>query len=297
MLPFQLSLVLDPVTRASRIYLEGARRGNAVDPAAQFRQHLDAAIQWYREALVQDTFYTPAARNLGAALIVRGVQATPAGVQPDFSEAVTLLSRALQHTPASAEILNNLGVALWYEERPDRAVDALTRARALAPDYAAAVFNLATMARAAHRDTDAQQYWQAYTQLAPEPAAPVGRQHAESVDGITIGHLAEGMPERWGAPMRSLVQVDGKAFAITTYPVGLRTLARDGEILMILVEAGHQGTSARGITLGGRSHEVRTRYGQPSRRHALIGAQSWAYEAQRIAFQLQGDRVVSWLLF
>jgi tetratricopeptide (TPR) repeat protein len=287
------------MTRASRIYLEGATRGNAVDPAAQFRQHLEEAIRWYREALVQDASYTPAALNLGAALIVRGVQATQPGLQPDFSEAVTLLSRALTQAPTSAEILNNLGVALLYEERPERAVDALTRARTLAPEDASPVFNLATMARAAHQETEAQQYWNAYAQLAPEPAlaSTAGPYHAESVDGITVGHLEEGMPERWGAPMRVVVQLDEKTFTVTTYAAGVRTLARDREILMILVEESHQGTSARGITLGSQPQEVLARYGQPSRRHVLTGEHSWAYEAQRIAFQLRAGHVVSWLVF
>src|SRR5262249_16842938 len=76
-LPLQLPLALDPMTRTSRIYLEGPRRGGATTPAtseAQFRQHLETAIGLYQEARTRDPAYTPAALNLACAFIVRGLQ-------------------------------------------------------------------------------------------------------------------------------------------------------------------------------------------------------------------------------
>jgi hypothetical protein len=42
--------------------------------AARFRHHLAEAMAWYREALRQDATYTPAAVNLGCALVLRGAQ-------------------------------------------------------------------------------------------------------------------------------------------------------------------------------------------------------------------------------
>ena len=163
-LPFQLSLAIDPLTRASRIYLEGPTRGGPgapTDPAALFRHHLGEAIARYREALARDDAYTPAALNLGCALVVRGVHAEPRGLNADVSEAVTTLLRALErapNTPDTPALLNNLGVALWYGERPDHAKTHLTRARTLAPAYAAPVFNLAYIAQAEGRHDDARRY-------------------------------------------------------------------------------------------------------------------------------------------
>ena len=171
-LPFQLSLTIDPLTRASRTYLDGPTRGEAATPRTPeslFRQHLEEAIILYREALARDAAYTPAALNLGDALIVRGLQAGARGLNADFAEAVWRLQEALQHTPNTPTILNSLGVALFYARQGDDATEHLVRARTLAPTYAAPVFNLAQLARLAHRDAEAQQYLSDYQRLAPPP--------------------------------------------------------------------------------------------------------------------------------
>jgi tetratricopeptide (TPR) repeat protein len=125
--PFTLSFAIEPLTRASQMYLERTR-GQAAVPAEQFRQHLETSIHWYREALTQDAAYLPTALNLGAALILRGAHTPKAAPHPDFAEATMLLSRALEHAPQAPELLNALGVALFYDERFDRAWAALTQA-------------------------------------------------------------------------------------------------------------------------------------------------------------------------
>jgi tetratricopeptide (TPR) repeat protein len=102
--PFHLSLLIEPLTRASQVYLERTR-GLAPDLAAQFRQHLETAIHWYREALTQEATYPPTALNLGAALILRGVHTPKAAPHPDFTEAITLLSRALRRPTPSPRLM------------------------------------------------------------------------------------------------------------------------------------------------------------------------------------------------
>jgi tetratricopeptide (TPR) repeat protein len=296
--PFLLSFAIEPLTRASQMYLERTR-GQTAAPAEQFRQHLDTAIHWYREALTQDATYVPTALNLGAALILRGVHTPKAAPHPDFAEAIMLLSRALEQAPQAPELLNALGVALFYDERFDRAWAALTQAASGDPAYAAPAFNLGVLARVAQREADAQRYQHAYEQLVGERAAapPTPRPPVETVTGVLPGTPAQDVPGSWGAPIRSTVQVDGKTLTMAIYPTGLMTLAQRGEILMLMVREGYQGSSAQGITLGSWTHDVLRRYGPPTRRHELPRGHSWAYDAQRIAFQFRDEQVISWLRF
>jgi len=303
-LPLHLSLTIDPLTRASRIYLEGPTRGGAAKPsthAEHFRQHLDEAITLYREALAHDEAYTPAALNLGDALIVRGLQAGTDGLNDDLYEAVTMLTRALKRapmTPDTPAIHNSLGVALFYLKQWENATEHLGRARTLVPTYAAPAFNLAYLARLAHRDADAQRYWSEYQRIAPPPPElPAPSQHPESVMGLTIGRLDTNVPPQWGAPVKSTVRVGKETYTMATYPTGVRLLVQDGEIRMLLVREGYEGASSQGLKIGSVVHEVLARYGSPTRQVELTQGHSWGYEAQRIAFQLRDGKVISWLLF
>jgi hypothetical protein len=115
--------------------------------------------------------------------------------------------------------------------------------------------------------------------------------------GLTIGHLDTHVPPQWGAPVKSTVRVGKEAFTLATYPTGVLLLVQEGEIRMILVREGYHGTNTQGLTIGSAAHEVRARYGAPTRQVELTQGQSWGYEAQRIAFQVRDGKVVSWLLF
>lgn len=299
--PMHLSLAIEPLTRASlaRGFDPDRTPGQMADPAEQFRQHLDAAIRWYREALTQDALYTLAVLNLSAALILRAVHTPKAAPHPDFAEAIMLLSRALEHTPQAPKLLNTLGVAWFYDERPERATDAFMQSVSRDPAYAAPLFNLSVLARDAQRQADALRYEQAYARLlagaAPAPLA--SRQPAETVTGVRPGTPVQDVPASWGVPTRSTVQLAGKTFTVATYPAGIMALARHGDVLMLMVRERYHGTSARGITLGSSTHDVLTRYGLPTWRHELSHGYSWAYDAPRIAFQFRHGQVVSWLRF
>jgi tetratricopeptide (TPR) repeat protein len=300
--PFQLPLAIDPLTRASRIYLEGPKRGGAgglTEPAAIFHHHLDEAIALYREALAYDAAYTPSAVNLGCALMMRGVQAEVRGPNADVFEAVSILRRALDGDPNSPAILNSLGVALFYVQQPDEAKDHLTRARTSAPTYAAPVFNLGQLAHTEKREVEARRYWQTYEQLTQQPASgPLAvTQGPESLMGLAVGQLDDHVPPPWGKPVQSRFQVDRRMLAVATYPAGVMTLSQDGEIRMILAREGFRGASARGVAIGREAGNVIAQYGSPSRRLELTQGESWAYDAHRIAFQLRDGRIISWLLY
>jgi tetratricopeptide (TPR) repeat protein len=297
--PFHLSLAIEPLTRASTIYLERTR-GQGAAPAEALRLHLQEAIRGYEEALKQEPNYPPAALNLGAALILHGVQTPkPGRINPDFVEAVQRLSRALDQAPASPAMLNNLGVAYFYEEHPDHAKAELARAHAYAPTYAAPVCNLGEIARAEHRVAEAHQYLDTCAQLTARPTPSPDRPTPETVHGLTIGTIEHHLPTSVGLPTRSMVTLDGKSFALATYPTGVMTLVRNGEILMLMARDAYQGSSAQGLKIGSHEADVLARYGPPSRRHELTQGQNWAYDddAQRITFQLRNGRVVSWLVF
>jgi tetratricopeptide (TPR) repeat protein len=302
-LPFQLSVALDPLTRASRIYLEGPTRGGAAMPGTPptlFRQHLEEAITLYQEALARDAAYTPTAINLGDALIMRGLQTRTDGLNPDLYGAATMLAQAQDRTPNNPALLNSLGVASFYVGQVHQATNYLDQARRLAPTYAAPVWNLRYLAQQAHRDADAQRYWSDYQRLVPpppSPGTPAPSQQLESAMGLTIGSTAANVPPQWGSPVQGPVRVGKETYIVAAYPAGKLLLVRDGEIRMILVREGYAGRSARGLTIGRAADEVRERYGSPTRQVELTQGHSWSYDTQRIAFQLRNGKVISWLLF
>jgi hypothetical protein len=114
---------------------------------------------------------------------------------------------------------------------------------------------------------------------------------------LTIGRLDTQTPAHWGAPATRVFRVGDERFVAATYPLGITTLSQDGEIVMMLVHDSHPGTSRRGIAIGSGAHEVLARYGAPTRRTDMAPGHNWAYDPQRIAFQLRAGKVVSWLVF
>jgi tetratricopeptide (TPR) repeat protein len=300
LLPFHLSLAIDPLTRASQIALEEPAQRDAAatrTPAMQFRQHLDAAIALYREALAADETYLPAALNLSGALLLRALQTGTPRLNADISDARTLLLRMYERTPDTPAILNSLGVALFYDGQVDPAREQLTQASKLAPTYAAPVFNLWYIAHTERRNAEAQRYWNAYAQLHLAAAPPAPISVPEYVMEVTIGRLDAQVPAGWGLPTRRVFRVGDKPFVAATYPVGITTLSQDGEIIMMLIQDRYPGTSRQGIAIGNSAHEVVARYGTPTRLSDLTQGQTWAYDPQRIAFQVRAGQVVSWLVY
>jgi tetratricopeptide (TPR) repeat protein len=208
-IPFQLSMAIDPLTRASQIFLRQhtrSQRGTTTPatPETLFRRHLDQAIEQYRQARAHDETYTPAATNLGAALLLRGLHAQGGHRHADLYEAVATLQRALEYAPNASHTLNNLGIALFYVERIADAKSHLQQARTLAPAYAAPVFNLATIARTERLQAEAQRYQRAYEALIRQtPSEPsADSQEPEYIQEVGIGHLEDQVPKILGFPRR-----------------------------------------------------------------------------------------------
>lgn len=300
-LPFQVSMAIDPETRASTIYLDAwtqSARGQQAkaDAARLFRQHLDQAITHYREARQLDASYLPTALNLSSALMLRSVHARETSRQGDLAETIMTLARVLEGRSRDADILTNLGVAYFYEGQRERAKTYLHQARTLAPDDAAPVYNLAHLAHIEQRQGEAQRYRRIYEQLATHLDSKPRTVPAsiEYIQHLTIGDV---LPMQWQTRLQSRFELDGRAYTLTTYPTSITTLTQDREILMVMALPGYRGQSANGIKLGSQAREVLTAYGAPSRRLATTQGYTWSYDQHGLAFQFKQERVVSWLIF
>ena len=302
-LPFQLALAIEPVTRATQIYVNAQTQRSAVShtaPETLFRRHLDEAIVLYRQAMTQDATYPPAALNLAHALIVRGIQSQAQGLNADVVEAQAVLLRAQQNGANERtlpQLLNALGVVSFYAERRQEAKHLFTRVRTLAPADAAPVFNLGYLAQAAQRNDEAKHYRRAYHQLTRREAAAPRDLPMEQVKGIATGDFTDEAPTAWGEPTTSTFELGKLRLTLSTYPGGAMTLSQNDEILMLRVRQGFAGVSGQGIRIGSQAQTVLKRYGTPSRHLAMPRGNTWSYDRHRIAFHLQNGQVVGWLVF
>lgn len=301
--PFQMSMAIDPETRASKIYqMNRTARfrslSEPVDRETLFRQHLDQAIQLYNEALQLERSYVASARNLGNALIVRGIQGTGADRQADLSEAVMRLSRALKYKSTDAAILTTLGVAFYYEGRIDRAKTYLQQARSLAPGHAAPICNLGQIAQREDRHTETQHYQRQCQQLRSAHSMPPSAARHLSPEHLQELVIGDYIPSHWQTQKRSTFELNSNAYyRLETYAPGITTLTRSGEIIMAMAHPDYPGQSGHGIRVGSSGHDVLASYGPPTRRLLTTNGQSWSYDARGIAFQLTNHRVVSWLIY
>jgi tetratricopeptide (TPR) repeat protein len=302
-LPFQLDLAVEPVTRASQIYVNAQTQRGAASaaPDALFRRHLDESIALYRQALTLDASYTPAALNLAHALIVRGIQTQAQGLSADVVEAQAVLLRLQQsgsNEQLMPQLLNALGVVSFYAERLSEAERLFTRVRTLAPADAAPVLNLAYLAQVTKRPADAKHYQRVYQQLYQSEAHPVARDlPVEQLMGIAVGQFTDEVLSAWGEPAASTFELDKTPLTLSTYPGGVMTLSQDNEILLLSVRRGFAAASVQGIRIGSQAQAVLSHYGTPTRRLAMPRGDTWSYDRHRIAFHLQNGQVVGWLVY
>ncbi len=302
-LPFQLALAIEPITRASRIYLNAqTQRGGTSHgaPEVLFRRHLDTAVTLYRQAMSHDTTAIPTAINLAHALTVRGIQRPAQGLSADVVEAQAVLLRAQQagaDDKPVPQLINALGVVSFYAQRVPEAKRLFTRVRALAPRDAEPVYNLAYLARVEQRQTDAQRYQRAYRELTRIDTAMPHKLPVEQVQGVAVGHFTNEVPTMWGTPTVSTFALGKTQLTLSTYPHGITPLSQDDEILMLRVRRGFSGASAQGIRIGSPTQAVLRHYGAPSRQLAMPRGDTWSYDRHRIAFHLQNGQVTGWLVY
>ena len=93
---------------------------------------LEQAIAAYRKCLARDAFFPNARYNLGISL----------GDAEYYADGVTELLQVAKAEPQRAEVFNSLGHLAACQRQPEQALQHYERAIALAPDLAAAHFNL-----------------------------------------------------------------------------------------------------------------------------------------------------------
>jgi tetratricopeptide (TPR) repeat protein len=257
-LPFQLSMAIDPVTRAQ----SGITRKSSSEEEAAFRFYIDEAIRLYNEAIKLDPAYVLAYNNLGCALILTG----------DEYEAIATLQKAVKREPHFLEAHNNLGVAFWYNKRPDEARKHLTEAHTRHPTAEAPLFNLGRLAHAEGQAEEATRYWTAYLQQdsssdwakaihealsLPVPAAPPPSNVEEALGGMQTGLSTNKIPPAWGQPVQTNTVSLGKAqLTMAVYPQGLLVVSQDELVLLLTALEGFTGTSSRGIAPGRTAADV-----------------------------------------
>ena len=299
-LPFMVPLVLDPVTWASHVALDRlTRRNTAPGPealAAQFRDHLDQAIHGYRAVLKDAETYVPSALNLGAALLVRGVQ-FPTPERADWHKAVAILTEALPHAgPAEQAALHTtLGVVFWYLGDRDLTLTHLRQAQQGQPD---ALAPACTLARLAQRDPQLPPPGGSACPAPPPRVLAPPRHHAEAVGGLQIGQVETQLPPPWVARARQTFALDDGTWTLAAYAGGVQTLARNGEIGLIVVQEGYSQPNARGLVIGqATAAQVRQAYGPPPRQLTTTTGEVWSYETDHIAFQFRDGTVVAWIIY
>lgn len=296
---FKLSVAIDPLTRA-----HGSIRSSPGNAARSFEHNIAAAIEHYRRAITQDPTYLPAYRNAASAHIVRG----------EPYKAIAILQEALKLAPGDAAALNNLGVAFFYAKNLDEATDYLNRAHKADPDYDAPLFNLGSMAQRQGDTTEAQRHWQRYLDRYPgsDWATAVRTRYGlnapakklrtapthepEALLGVEIGSYEKELPKTWGTPTARTVQLK-TPLRVARYTNGIATIAQGDEIRWMSTLPGYNGASRRGVHIGNTRAEVEARYGTPTYTLATTLGEGMVYPAYGITFNLQEQRVASWLLY
>jgi len=307
-LPFKLSLAVDPDTRASSVTLRGAKGRGRKEPQAHFQEHIDKAIEFYEIAKSLDPAYALSYNNLGCAYILKG--------GADAFKAIAALLDALRLSPDAPDVLNNLGVAFFTANLTEQAKAYLHKASMLDPNYEAPLFNLGKISYEERQGEEARRHWRAYLRL--DDASPwaklvegydtrlraevrqraVHKQPDERVKGVSVATFEDEIPVSWGRPesVRRLL-LEEEPLTVRHYPQGIMTFSQDEEIVMIFAESRYRGKSSRGIAVGSDRAEVIDQYRTPSRILKMTRGETWVYDKMGISFQLRQGRVVSWLLF
>lgn len=300
---FKLSMAIDPSTLAMSITLKG---GTGTGPEELFKANIEKAIEFYGKAISQDPSYYLSYNNLGCALILKD----------EPHKAVGTFKDALKIKPDFAEALNNIGVAFYYAENPAKAKENLTKARETDPSYDAPLFNLARIAQKEKNAADAKKYGEAYLRLDPDspwadsvrtalsmerpkvtsPAS--AHKEKENILGLETGAENKEIPASWGkSTATSTISIEEEPFKTALYPNGIMIVSQKDEIIMIVNPERFQGKSGRGISIGSPAKDVLSSYGTPSKMLNITQGVTWAYQADKIAFRMRDNKVVSWVLF
>ncbi len=298
-LQFQLSMLVDPESRAGQATLRGTKPTDN-----RFTEYMQQAVHYYQLAIEQDPTYLYAYHNLSSAWLHLN--------QP--YKAIALLQDGLLLKPNDPGLLNNLGVAFYETGNPDKARQYLQQARQQQVDYALPLFNLGNIAWREGIREQAQDYWQQYLALQPErlwaayllqrsklelkyQPVKAPRNSREDIDKLQVGHYMNEISGEWKIAMQQQYKLHNSTHHLIRYANHVTTLTEGDEIRMIATDAQFRGKTRQGIAIGAEMQEVIKHYGSPDYIDYTAQGRVLAYPTQGISFQLTQNRVASWLLY
>lgn len=299
-LPFKLSIALDPITRAYGSIFRGIEQ-----QAQSFKKNIEAAINYYKEAVEQDPRYILAYTNLASAYVQNG--------QP--FKAVALLQDAIHVAPSSAVVHNILGAAYYQTGNVNKAIGFLNRSARLDTGYADPLFNLGKIAHIKNKALQAKSYWLSYLKLDPDSnwavvlrknyhigkaiRTPRGlaKQHYEKIFGLQVGNYRDEIPESWGPSTVKMFPLRENPHQVAQFNNGVTTIAEGDEIRLMVAEETYKGKSNLGLQIGSARSAVISTYGVPSLQIKTSQGTTLLYPEKGITFQLRDQQVVSWLVY
>jgi tetratricopeptide (TPR) repeat protein len=157
-------------TDAMRRAVMMQKRAEGLVAVGNFRE----AIERYQDALDIWPYLTEVWSQLGRVYLET----------KEFGRAQIALERAVESDPANPELLNDLGVALLYQNRIDRAVEIFETVNDLNPGYTPALFNLALCALTKDDSENAKQYLDRFLRAKPTDARALKeRAYLHAMDG------------------------------------------------------------------------------------------------------------------
>ena len=298
-LPFQLTLAVDPLNRASRIVYRSKQNAENL-----FSKYLNNAIDNYQKAIALDPEYLISYNNLASAWLLYD--------QP--YKAIATLQDAEKLNPLDPMLLNSMGVAFYYAKNLNKARDYLQRGLRYSPMYAPAIFNLGVIAHRSGENELAEKYWQTYLRLDTQSAwaqrliqhtasatnkkdNPTGKNRREKLDSVEVGTYLEELPPNWQIQTSKTYEFDATQHKLNNYRNGIQALSEANEIRILITNSDYQGSSARGIKIGDAINKIIKLYGAADRIEPTPQGIFLAYIDEGITFQTQEDKITGWLLY
>lgn len=300
--PFKMPMVLDPHTRASRTVF---RSSDERIRKQRFEENIDAAIANYEVALKEDPQYLLAYINLASAHLMRD----------QAYKAIAVLQDA-QKVSAKDLVVRNL-LAMGYYLAGDRKksyelFDAITKKQT---GFADAYYNYGKILYDEGKREQARTLWTEYSRNQPTSAwsyllyskYQIGNvkqarhqlvmSKEEKLAGLQVGLYMDELPAEWKMLHKRQFAIGHTPHHFQQYRNGITTLAEGDEILAVKANRHFKGKTGRGVAIGNNATQVIRQYGIPALKLNYSQGEGLAYPEDGITFLLQGDRVVSWVIY
>ena len=104
-----------------------------------------------------------------------------------FQDAAKWYEEALKISPRDADASTDLGIAYYYMNQPDRALEQFQRSLAADPSHSKTYLNIGVVRAFGKQDLEgAARAWQKVIELAPD--SPEGRAAKQALDGVRNAH-------------------------------------------------------------------------------------------------------------